>query len=361
MVLDYVAFQRSRLNDRGGFCMLSPLNRHSQVSWEKPKDDRAGARRPFFVENAILLFFMTANLHNGQKFWLTTQLVNRKKRFEELIDPKHWTRIDNLGFFPKGSDSPLKEQMQPNDRIGFQIIYLKESLCMIVALATIKEVQEPARDTLQVAWDHNLTAARVDWAAGLGPFLDTHLIELTDPAWISKVFNGARLPAGKSGFQYVVPQHAGDAEGSKSLTPSLYIRPERAIQNEQLHQKIQLALVRVLRAEYGFENVHKEHPAGYGAQAIDIVVRKNELEFVYYEIKTYSSALATIREALGQVLEYHLYPDRVNAGELIIISQVDIGTDESCKKYMSHLREQTKLPLFYQSFDLVTDQLSEKW
>jgi hypothetical protein len=107
----------------------------------------------------------------------------------------------------------------------------------------------------------------------------------------------------------------------------------------------------------GIINVTKEHPTGYGRNRIDIVVN-NKGNLIFYEIKTYNAISTSIREALGQLFEYCYHPDKQNAKELIIVTQ--IPADSPTRKYFNHLRNLFNIEIYYQSYDLDTKTLSEK-
>ncbi|PVY42337.1 hypothetical protein [Pontibacter virosus] len=135
-------------------------------------------------------------------------------------------------------------------------------------------------------------------------------------------------------------------------------RAPRTVEIELYHKKISNYLSTHLRSVYGKKNVKAEHPAGTGSNRIDIVVQDNS-DLIFYEIKTYSSIKACIREAIGQILEYSYFPNKALAKELIIVSQHE--ADEPIKDYMSHLRNKFDIPLYYQHFDMTKKTLSDKY
>ncbi len=75
------------------------------------------------------------------------------------------------------------------------------------------------------------------------------------------------------------------------------------------HNSLQLKLYELLVAEFGHKNVGTELPTGNGTR-IDVVV-KHAKGFWFYEIKTYYSPRACIRDALGQLLEYSHWPNGI--------------------------------------------------
>ncbi len=145
---------------------------------------------------------------------------------------------------------------------------------------------------------------------------------------------------------------------NSSIKTSFHFREPKAIEITYLHKTISERLTEKLRLLYGFENVTPEHPAGYGSNRIDIVVNNNQ-ELIFYEIKTYPTLKASIREAIGQLMEYSLWLSKNKAEELIVITQKHNNFEEA-KIYFKHLRESFNIPLYYQYFDFETNFLSEK-
>ena len=116
-------------------------------------------------------------------------------------------------------------------------------------------------------------------------------------------------------------------------------------------------LYKLLCEEHGVENVSSELKTGFGTR-MDLAVRTTN-GLLIYEVKTYNSLKANIREAFGQLLEYSYWPDNNLAKELIIISH--IKATEAMKKYMDLLRAKFRLPIYYHSYDTIMDKLSDKF
>lgn len=139
---------------------------------------------------------------------------------------------------------------------------------------------------------------------------------------------------------------------------SIHVREPRTIEITYLHKAISQKLVAKLKTTYGDSNVRAEYPVGYESNRIDIVVNTPS-GIIFYEIKTYPTLKNSIREAIGQLLEYCLWINHNRAKELIIITQPHNNT-ETAKTYLNHLRSLFNIPVYYQSFDLETGLLSEK-
>jgi hypothetical protein len=112
-----------------------------------------------------------------------------------------------------------------------------------------------------------------------------------------------------------------------------------------LHYKITESLFTHLEKS-GFKvEYERVSPAG---GKVDMIGWKGS-NATFFEIKTYPSAKACIREALGQVLEYAIYPAASRAEKLVIVSQnKTTATDQA---YIEHLRKSLNLKLEYWAFD----------
>ncbi|MEA4967659.1 MAG: hypothetical protein VB048_06030, partial [Bacteroidaceae bacterium] len=98
--------------------------------------------------------------------------------------------------------------------------------------------------------------------------------------------------------------------------------------------------------------------AGYGNNRIDLVEQVPDGD-IFYEIKTYPSLKTSIRVAIGQLLEYSMWTEKNKAKELIVVTQPTPDA-EAVKIYFAHIRKTYNIPLYYQSFDIETKELSGK-
>lgn len=119
---------------------------------------------------------------------------------------------------------------------------------------------------------------------------------------------------------------------------------------QEIHSKIQRALRDELLAggwQVSTETFHRKDKS-----KIDLVAIKDE-EIVYYEIKSYESAIDTIREALGQLLEYWLYkksPSYKIATKLVIVGPT--ADNSASRIFLKYLREKHNIPVYYRQFVL---------
>ncbi len=103
------------------------------------------------------------------------------------------------------------------------------------------------------------------------------------------------------------------------------------------HIALQNAFLTFLQKKYGINNVEAE---GYtNGRRIDLISRdpnkSNELTF--YEIKVLPKLRMCIRESLGQLIEYSLYPNVQETKKLVLVSNVQASAED--KKYINHLNK----------------------
>ncbi len=166
------------------------------------------------------------------------------------------------------------------------------------------------------------------------------------------------LPAGiqekmevrfKTGFSF---EDSGSEEANLG-TKSLRTGRKKEIELELKHNILQTKFLKYLQKKYGKSIVKRECTA-YGASRID-VIRKTDTGYVFYEIKTYNSLRTSIREGIGQLLEYTLYPNVNEAESIVLVSHV--APSDEVKKYLHHLKNFIKLPFSYTHFDIEQEEI----
>lgn len=135
-----------------------------------------------------------------------------------------------------------------------------------------------------------------------------------------------------------------------------YKRQPKTVEIEDLHQAISDKLLAKLKNEGRI--VKREVGAGYGNNRIDLVEQVSDGD-IFYEIKTYPSLKTSIRVAIGQLLEYSMWTKQNKAKELIVITQ-PTPDFAKVKEYFAHIRQTYNIALYYQSFDIETNELSDK-
>ena len=150
-------------------------------------------------------------------------------------------------------------------------------------------------------------------------------------------------------------KHGAPSSGCK------YERKPKIVESHALHEQICRNLHKYLAEtkKLGYDHVKREVPAGYEGKRIDMVVKTPHREFIFYEVKTYPVLQYSIREAIGQILEYTHWPDQDKAAKLIILTQPHKNYSKAAK-YMATLRKKLGIQIYYQYFDPISMQLSEE-
>jgi hypothetical protein len=160
------------------------------------------------------------------------------------------------------------------------------------------------------------------------------------------VESGGNEQAGEStpsdGFHF----RAGFTDRSPATVATV---AERELNINLKHNVLQAALCRELISQFGIENVANEHPSNLGTK-IDVVLRRADDEFWYFEIKTAASPRACLREALGQLLEYAYWPGAHEPNRLIICGESAL--DDDGQIYLRQLHQRFQLPIDYRQIIL---------
>lgn len=148
-----------------------------------------------------------------------------------------------------------------------------------------------------------------------------------------------------------------DEEGNvRTLNTDSFWRTNRLgeILIDPRHKKLQNAVAAILKKDYVHLYLEKELPDSYG-QRIDMKGQHIETdEWHYFEFKTYS-AKRSIREALGQILEYAHYPSKKRAQKMYIIGPEK--PDEKDEQYMRQLREIYHIPIWFRWYSFEENKL----
>lgn len=119
---------------------------------------------------------------------------------------------------------------------------------------------------------------------------------------------------------------------------------QRLLDIKLRHNELQVALHRRLVKLYGEENVGVENVIGISSK-IDVAARTGNGLWIY-EIKTANSARLCIREAVGQLLEYSLWPGAPMITKLVIVGEAPLDSD--AKMYLQRINERFPLPMSYE-------------
>lgn len=125
---------------------------------------------------------------------------------------------------------------------------------------------------------------------------------------------------------------------------------------DPVHKKIQNAVYDILKDQY--VHLYLEDGQNEGIQRVDMkgILKDSLNEWHYFEVKT-SSARRSIREALGQILEYNHYPSTTRAQKMFIIGAEK--PDEHDRKYMNKLRDEYHIPIWFRWYSFEDNKLSD--
>ncbi|WP_194869335.1 hypothetical protein [Myxococcus sp. AB025B] len=165
-----------------------------------------------------------------------------------------------------------------------------------------------------------------------------------DPDFIRKYLKASQI--------YFAPQMMISAFGRTTATveppPKEFIRSQATVKSgweggavELLHNQLQVELYNLLVKKYGKNCVWAEH------ERVDLTVRLPDRR-VLIELKTYPEARYSIREALGQLLEYGYLEEPKDPLELVIVSPAPLTKEWA--EYLARIRQRFLIPVNYRRF-----------
>ncbi len=121
---------------------------------------------------------------------------------------------------------------------------------------------------------------------------------------------------------------------------------ERTLDIYLRHAEMQLRLKAELLSE-GCKEVIFEAPIGQ--RAVDVVARHAD-GLWFYEVKTCASVRGCLREAIGQLLEYALWPGATRPKRIIVVGQPSL--DANAVAYLKALNKSFPVPIDYRQLTL---------
>lgn len=145
-------------------------------------------------------------------------------------------------------------------------------------------------------------------------------------------------------------------DGSGSTEADLKKRGKRSSftterELEFKHNELQRKLLLRLQQLHGKTKVKRECNA-FGGCRID-VVRETATGYIFYEIKTYNNLLTSIRQGIGQLLEYNLFPKSQQAEQMVLVGH--LAATAEIRDYILHLKSFINLNFTYMHFDLESE------
>jgi len=190
---------------------------------------------------------------------------------------------------------------------------------------------------------------------------DVHLLD----AWIDATDGDLAIAVKRRSTRYMpylctdeevssIARNAKNADRTINFrsTKKRFRKPVDGTAYDPRHELIQQALHKFLSKRYAGAEVN------YEKDFVDLsVVHEGRTTFI--EVKTDNSARLCVRHALGQILEYAYYADKQKAHELLIVG--DAAPQDDDKRYMRHLREKFRLPVYYSQFSWETSEIGDKY
>lgn len=160
-----------------------------------------------------------------------------------------------------------------------------------------------------------------------------------------------RLLSKKSDFRFVTESQENELYGNLRNIEKQKRLYKGETEFDPYHNRMQNAMFKKLKDSYQneYERVYIEKGR------VDIKCKTHNGKWHYFEIKTRIPKLS-IREALGQIMEYSYWPDLERAEKLIIVS--DEEPDSDTRKYLNHIRVKFNIPIFYRFFNIESNNLS---
>lgn len=122
---------------------------------------------------------------------------------------------------------------------------------------------------------------------------------------------------------------------------------ESVLDVEAHHQKMQVGIMSCLERE-GYIDIIAEE------DHVDIRAIKKGVPH-FFEVKTYDTAKACIREALGQILEYNHYPKNRRAAVMYIVGPRKTTCED--EDYLLYLRTYYKIRVYYRWYKESSNEL----
>lgn len=130
---------------------------------------------------------------------------------------------------------------------------------------------------------------------------------------------------------------------------------KKEVETQNKHNEIQKKFLSYLQKQNSGRAKIECH--AHGSSRIDVTL-KTATGYIFFEIKAYNNLRTSIREALGQLLEYCLYPNKHYAERIVLVS--DQSPTEQTRIYLNHIKSFLNIPFSYIHFDVVKEEIVEE-
>jgi hypothetical protein len=148
--------------------------------------------------------------------------------------------------------------------------------------------------------------------------------------WISPITNTTNSPTTVRAARRKNAKKKSENDRKRAAIEGTTYSPRRNI--------LQNALDKFLRRLYGKDAVK------YERDFVDVQLHRDN-QIIFFEIKMGLTAKSCIREALGQLFEYNMYPAQRRATEMVVVGEPTATPDDIA--YISYLRSEFGVPLRY--------------
>ena len=169
------------------------------------------------------------------------------------------------------------------------------------------------------------------------------------------------------GFDYCFINHNDFYSWSQKLNSLLKPSTNHEVHNKKNEETIEYTIVNTERAYIPTHNImqnsikaHLEETGEYAevlleSENVDIKALTKHGKWHFFEIKT-STPKKSIRQALGQILEYAHYSSHYRVEKLFIVGPHQMDINE--KQYIRQLRNLYHIPVWYLWYDQTTQHLN---
>jgi len=161
--------------------------------------------------------------------------------------------------------------------------------------------------------------------------------------WVEDTATVFATSVGSAGTQALRLDGGRDVDGGRWIKATTR---ERTLDIYLRHREIQRCLKAALVGE-GCGEVILEVPIGQ--RSIDVVARHGA-ELWFYEVKVAATVRGCLREALGQLLEYALWPGATRPARLVVVGEPTL--DIEAKEYLARLNAAFPVPVAYRQLAL---------
>ena len=331
--------------------------------WQSPSGNKGKSKgKAFEAYNGFALeewLFRTRFQHDGYQYgylqaFQTPKKAHRGKTFELIfytIDgysgARYW--VSSLNDVEVLDEMQTEKILKVHQSIGWLQIQIEEAI----------ESGHPTRTTRNAFKRGDFFSPNIRFPVEqLDQILPIELKVIPD---FEKHISNHRYNLVKPLKKYLERQHkrgfnfnSGNSEPLDLARPSDTRRPPaKPIEPRLDHNKLMHHFHKYLKKKYPLQVVNREGQSN--ENRIDLVREDCDGNFIFYELKTYNSVRTSLRVALGQILEYALFPDKTYASKLIIVTHRP--PDEQTKTYLKHLNTILIIPIGLIYFNMEASEI----